>query len=459
MVPLSATELSDQLVKGATDPVVLTEVTLERIAACDDKAVFIDVLSDRARAEAAAARARLRAGDRRGPLDGVPVGWKDLFDIAGRTTTAGSVVLADNPPAARDAALVVAATAAGMVSVGTLNLTEFAYSGIGLNPHYGTPRNPHGRDPARVPGGSSSASGVAVARGLVPIALGTDTGGSVRIPASFNGVVGYKSSTGRYSMDGVFPLSRSLDTLGPLAQTVSDCALFDAVGRGRDAVSAVDTLARAEIIVPQTLVFDDCQPAVGANFEAALSRLAVAGARIRHLPLLELAEIPALIARHGHLQAAEALAVHHERVNGPDAGRMDPRVVRRIRAAEGMSAVDLLLFQEARARLIAAVAGRVGDAFIAFPTTVHVAMPAAPLEADQDVFFEQNARTLRNTMLGNFLEWCGVSIPCGTDADGMPTGFLLSALHGRDDTLLSAAQFAETAVRGEGGSREALAVA
>ncbi|MCC5999388.1 MAG: amidase [Pararhodobacter sp.] len=449
MIPLSATELGQGLDRAEIDPVALIDALFDKIAACDDAAIFIELMHDRARAEASAARKRQREGARRSPLDGVPVAWKDLFDIEGRVTTAGSVVLSGNPPADQDAALVAAAAQAGMISVGMLNLTEFAYSGIGLNPHYGTPRNPHGGGQARVPGGSSSASGVVVARNLLPLAVGTDTGGSVRIPASFNGVVGYKSSTGRYPMDGVFPLSRSLDTLGPLAHTVADCALFDAVVRGNAAAPEAMPMTEIEIIVPQTLVHDACQPAVSANFEAALARLAAAGAKIRRLPLTELAEIPALIARLGHIQAAEALALHHERVNGPDAARMDARVVRRIRQAETMSAVDLLLFEEERRRLTRAVAAQVGTAFVAFPTTPHVAMPIAPLEADQELFFETNARTLRNTMLGNFLDWCGVSIPSGFDADGMPTGFLLSAVHGRDAAVLSAALSAEPLVRGD----------
>lgn len=448
MLQLNASELASRLARGKADPVALMEEVFSAIASCDDGAIFIDLLQDRARAEAEAARARQLAGDRRGPLDGVPVAWKDLFDISGRVTTAGSVVLAGNQAAARDAALVDAAARAGMVSVGQVNLTEFAYSGIGLNPHYGTPRNPNGAGPARAPGGSSSGSGVAVARGLVPLAIGTDTGGSVRIPASFNGVVGYKSSTGRYPMDGVFPLSRRLDTLGPLARSVADCVLFDSVARGTaDMPPGPAPLSAIEIVVPQSLVLDACEDAVMANFEAALSRLSAAGARIRHLPLTELARIPALVAERGHVQAAEALAVHWDRVHGPDAARMDARVVRRIRQAETMTAVDLLVFEETRQRLTAAVAAQVGTAFLAFPTTPNVAMPVAPLEADQEVFFAANARTLRNTMLGNFLDWCGVSIPSGTDAAGMPTGFLMSAVHGRDDAVLAAALSAEALVR------------
>lgn len=453
MASISAAEQSRRLDRAGADPVELVEEVFARIDACSDKAVFTELLRKRAKSEAEAARKRQRAGTRHGPLDGIAVAWKDLFDIAGRVTTAGSVVLADAPAATQDAALVGLAAQAGMVSVGMLNMTEFAYSGIGLNPHYGTPHNPHGTGAPRAPGGSSSGSGVAVARGMVPLAIGTDTGGSVRIPASFNGVVGYKSSTGRYPMAGVFPLSRSLDTLGPLAHEVADCVLFDAVMRGRASTpTGPAPLSAIEIIVPQTLVFDGCDDAVGANFEAALSRLAAAGARIRHIPLTELGEIPALVARHGHVQTAEALALHWDRVNGPQAERMDARVVRRIRQARTMSAVDLLIFKAERLRLTASVAAQTGTAFLAFPTTPNVAMPIAPLEADQELFFANNALTLRNTMLGNFLNWCGVSIPSGFDADGMPTGFLLSAVHGRDDALLSAALSVESHVRGSAGA-------
>ena len=228
----TAKELGRKLRNGKLDPVALAEQTLEAVKACDDQAIFIEVMAERALGEAKAARKRLKAGKPLSALDGVPVGWKDLFDLEGRVTTAGSIVLKNEPPARADAALVAAGKRAGLVSIGTLNMTEFAYSGIGLNPHYGTPRNPNGSGAARSPGGSSSASGVVVAKGLLPLAIGTDTGGSIRIPASFNGVVGYKSSTGHYAMDGVFPLSRSLDTLGPLAHTVEDCVLADAVLRG-----------------------------------------------------------------------------------------------------------------------------------------------------------------------------------------------------------------------------------
>lgn len=447
----TAAELARLLRKGKADPVDAAEESFARIEAVGDPAIFTETLKPRAMAEARAARKRLKAGSPASLLDGVPIAWKDLFDLEGRVTTAGSVVLRTNPPAKRDAALVAAGRAAGLVSIGCLNMTEFAYSGIGINPHYGTPRNPHDPKVHRSPGGSSSASGTVVAAGIVPLAIGTDTGGSIRIPASFNGVVGYKSSTGHYPMGGVFPLSKSLDTLGPLAHSVEDCVLADALLRGlaRPKVKA-RSIAGRQVIVPETVVFDGCEPAVAANFEASLARLRKAGARVKRVKMPLFQEIIDLIAARGHvLLGAEALAVHAARVTGPDAARIDPRVVKRILLAEKMTAVDLVLFMEARNRIIAAAADMVGDALVAYPTTPHVAMPIAPLEADQDVFFRNNAKTLRNTMLGNFLDWCGVSIPSGMDENGMPTGFLLSAPHGRDADVLSIALGTEEIIRGQ----------
>lgn len=439
-------ELSGLLRKGKLDPVALAEGILESIATCDDKALFIDVLADRALKEARVARKRLKAGAPLSALDGVPIGWKDLFDIKGRVTTAASVVLKTNPPAAADAALVAAGARAGMVSVGTLNMTEFAYSGIGLNPHYGTPRNP--RDPKvhRSPGGSSSGSGAVVARGILPVAIGTDTGGSIRIPASFNGVVGYKSSTGHYPMDGVFPLSRSLDTLGPLAQTVEDCALIDAVLSGTRRARPQPVKGQA-FIVPTNVMLNDLDDAVNANFERNLSRISKAGGKIRRVPIPALDTIVELTRTRGHLLGAEALHVHWDRVHGEAAAHMDQRVVTRIRMAARMTAVDLVEILLQRKRLIAATDDLIGEAIVLCPTTPHVAMPIAPLEASMDEFVRANLKTLRNTSLGNFLDWCGLSIPNGEDGDGMPTGFLMSGRHGTDRDVLSLGLALEGIVR------------
>lgn len=445
----TAATLAQDLREGRRDPVDLVAEVFDRIEAHDDAALFIRHTRDRAEAEARAARERLRAGNPASLLDGVPLAWKDLFDLKGTVTTAASAVLKGNAPAAGDAALVTAAMRAGMVTVGAVNMTEFAYSGIGLNPHYGTPRNPRDPKVARSPGGSSSGSGAVVAAGIVPVSIGTDTGGSIRIPAAFNGVVGYKTSTGHFPMEGVFPLSPTLDTLGPLAQTVEDCVLTDAVLRGlsRPAARSADPTS-LDFVIPDAVMFDDLEPAVAANFASAIDRIAATGARIRRLALSELRETADIIARLGPMTSVEAKLVHRDRLDTPLEAQIDPRVIRRIRMADKMTAVDLWELQTHRRRLIATVNDRLGEAILLCPTTPSVAMPIAPLEADQEVFFHHNFRTLRNTALGNFLDWCGLSIPNGTDSDGMPTGLMLSARRGRDRHLLSAGLALEAAIRG-----------
>lgn len=447
---LTASEISTGLRSGKLDAVTVTEQVFERLSAHGDDAIYIDTLRDRALVEAQSARLRYRAGLPASPLDGVPVAWKDLFDLKGRVTTAGAVVTKNDPPAQADAPVIAAAHRAGIISTGTVNMTEFAYSGIGLNPHYGTPRNVHApAGQTRSPGGSSSASGVVVSAGIVPISMGSDTGGSVRIPASFNGVVGYKTSSGRHPMTGVYPLAKSLDTIGPLAHTVADCALFDAVLRGKDApeAQAADS-GTLNFVIFDNVLLDDLAPAVAANFDATVSRLEAAGARVSRMSLPELSELTDLIAQHGVLAGAEALVLHQDRIYGAEAQQMDARVVRRIKLAETMSAVDLLVLQQARARTMASTAAAIGNAIVLCPTTPVTAMETGPLEADQDAFFRANGLTLRNTSLGNFLDWCGVSIPNGTDADGMPTGFLLSAPSGQDTALLAAALGCEEIIRG-----------
>ncbi len=445
----TASALARDLRDGRCDPLDLVDQVFARMDAVGDNAIFTQTLRPRAEAEARAARERLRAGNPASLLDGIPVAWKDLFDLKGRVTTAGSVVLAGNPAAAQDAALVGAGARAGLVTVGALNMTEFAFSGIGLNPHFGTPRNPNGTGPARSPGGSSSASGVVVAADIVPIAFGTDTGGSIRIPAAFNGVVGYKTSTGHYPMTGVFPLSRTLDSLGPLAHSVEDCVLADTVLRGLQAPDVQAAPMEAlDFVIPDAVMLDTLSPAVAANFEAAVARLELAGARVRRIALPELAETLDLITHRAALAAIEALDVHWDRLHGPDAARIDARVVRRIMSAAKTTAVDLTILLRERKRLIAAVAAQIGDALLICPTTPTVAMPIAPLEADREVFFHHNGLTLRNTSLGNFLDWCGLSIPNGFDADQMPTGFMISAPHGGDRAVLAAGLAIEQIVRG-----------
>ncbi|MFC3073406.1 amidase [Shinella pollutisoli] len=446
--PRSVAQLSVLLQSGALDPVVLAEETLDAIEAHPDAAIFTCLTKERAKREAEAARRRLREGRSLGALDGVPIAWKDLFDIEGLPTTAGSRVLRGAEPAGRDAAVVRALAGAGMVSVGRVNMSEFAFSGLGINPHYGTPRNPASPDGEhRLPGGSSSGSGVAVAAGLVPVSIGTDTGGSVRIPAAFNGIVGYKASRGRYPMEGVFPLARSLDSLGPLCRTVKDAVLVDAAMRGLPAAEALPRPAPADLslVIPETVFFDGAEPEVVAAFETAVERLARAGARIRRQAFPEFSAIFELMAKHGALVTAEAFVLHRERIQGPAAAEMDSRVVKRTLLGEKITLADYLETLAARERLTAAFEARLGpDSLLIAPTLPHVAPALQPLLDDEELFFQANAKTLRNTLVGNFLDWCGVSLPCGTGAGAMPVGLLISAPRNADDRLLAAAAAMES---------------
>lgn len=437
----SMAQLSVLIQSGSLDPIALIEETLDAIRKHRDQAIFTRLLEERAKEEAAQSSRRIRQGRSHGLLDGIPVAWKDLFAITGLPTTAGSVVLADDVPAQADADVVKALKAAGMIAIGRVNMSEFAFSGLGLNPHYGTPLNPLACDVARIPGGSSSGSAVAVASGLVPVSIGTDTGGSVRVPSAFNGLVGYKASRGRYSMGGVFPLARSLDSLGPLCRSVQDAVWIDAAMRGRTAPD----LARADIaglsvVVPTNVVMDDVEAGVAQAFEAGLARLSAAGVTVRRAVFPAFDRLFQVMAEHGPLVTAEAYALHHRRLAGLEADAMDRRVVARTRLGETITLVSYLEILQVREQLIRDVAGMLGpNEFIAYPTVAHVAPALAPLEADDELFAKVNFKTLRNTLIGNFLDWCGVSLPCGTGDGGMPVGFLLSAPRDHDERLLAAA--------------------
>lgn len=445
----SIAQLATLIQGGSLDPLEVTEQTLAAISSHPDQTIFVRLMEERARAEAAASSRRMREGRSLGMLDGIPIAWKDLFDLEGEVTTAGSKVLAGKPAAMSDATVVANLKAAGMVAVGRTNMSEFAFSGLGLNPHYGTPANPHSTDGHRIPGGSSSGAGVAVASGLVPVAMGTDTGGSIRIPAAFNGTVGYKATRGRYPMWGVYPLSKSLDSLGPLTRTVQDAVWVDAAMRGRSVPEArrADSLD-LRLVVPETVFFDDIEDGVAAAFEAGLRRLEQRGATVRRRSFPAFKALFDLMAEHGPLVAAEAFALHRQRIFGPEAADMDRRVVARVKLGEKTSMSAYVAILDARERMIAELRTIVAeDEVLVSPTLPLVAPHVAPLEADDELFVKINGRTLRNTLIGNFFDWCGVSIPCGTGDAGMPVGLLLSGLPHTDEHLLGVALAAEEAVR------------
>lgn len=443
--PPTAAGLGRRIAAGL-DPVEYTLEVLARIQG-DDTATFLSCTEVRALREAEGARGRQQEGRLRGPLDGVPVAWKDLIDIAGSVTTCGSELLRNAAPAAGDARCAANAAAAGMITVGKTNLTEFAFSGLGINAHFGTPANPRDPHTLRVPGGSSSGSAVAVARGLTPVAVGTDTGGSIRIPASFNGIVGLKGSADRIALAGVTPLAPSLDTVGPLAQTVEDCLLLEAVLRGAaPEIPQAAPAAALAILVPENYAMERLEAAVAANFERSLDVLGQSGIRIRRRRVDILDAYGAAFADHGMLTAYEAMQSLQAHLDGPDADRIDRRI--RDRVLTGAAIADRVEEVRAtRARLAREFAREIGGQFLLHPTTAHTAPEIAPLDADPELYRRINMRTLRNTMPGNYLQACGISLPNGVDRNGLPTGILLSAPAGADSRLHAAALTVESLLR------------
>lgn len=433
----TALEIGLAFRNGETDPVSLAEYLLNRTDEALDRNIFISVTKDRAKREAAASLKRYVEGRPLSALDGVPIAWKDLFDVAESRTTAGSSLYRESPIKHQDQRCVANSAAAGMVCLGKLNLTEFAYSGLGLNPHFGTPANPNDVEEHRAPGGSSSGSGVAVAAGYVPCAIGTDTGGSVRIPSSLNGTYGYKTSEGRINKEGVVPLSRTLDTVGPLARSVEDCVVLDMIMRGA-VTSGVKrrTLKDLAVVVPENIVFDSCDAAVIENFDASIELLEDAGVSVKRQRIEIFDAVSELTARHGSLTAAEAFHEYRSLLESDDGKKIDGRVVHRMMQGSKMTADDLLHILNARKNTMARMASEYGDKIIAMPTTPITAPKIAPLEADTDRFHAVNLLMLRNTMIGNFLGLCGLAVPNGRDTKGLPTSILFSAPAGRDDLLL-----------------------
>jgi aspartyl-tRNA(Asn)/glutamyl-tRNA(Gln) amidotransferase subunit A len=402
----------------------------------------LTVYRDQAIAAAQAADARARAGISLGPLDGKIVSIKDLFDVAGEVTRAGSKVLADEgKPAALDAPAVRRLRAAGAVIVAKTNMSEFAFSGLGLNPHYGTPGNP--ADRARVPGGSSAGAAVAVADGMCEIGIGSDTGGSTRIPASFCGITGFKPSHQRVPTEGAFPLSYALDSIGPMARCVADCANADAVlaGEPPEPLQAMP-LAGLRLGVAQGLPLENLDDTVGRRFPEALDRLERAGARLTYekLPLLD--DMMQALSRTSILMA-EVYSIHKDRLarRGDD---IDQIVRARVEKGAGISAADYINAVRTRAALIQAMDARLADLdALVLPSTPIVAPRIDEVGNPRD-FMARNAMALRNTTIANFFDLTAISLPLPRDG-ALPTGLMLFARNGRDRRLLRVAAAVERA--------------
>ncbi|UUZ68514.1 amidase [Polaromonas sp. P2-4] len=377
-------------------------------------------------------------------LAGLPVSIKDLFDVAGQTTAAGSTVLADAPAASADGPVVARLRAAGAVLAGRTNMVEFAFSGVGLNPHYGTPVNPADPLVQRIPGGSSSGAAVSVATGAAFVGLGSDTGGSIRIPAALCGIVGFKSTARLVPTTGALPLSTSLDTVCALTRSVRDAVMVHEVLAARKVTLAGKPLSACRLAVARTQMQDGLDDTVARAFERSLAALRQAGAHIEEIALAEISELAGINATGG-LSAAESYAWHRSLIAEHQAS-YDPRVALRILRGAQMTAADYIDLLAARRQWIARMEARLGgfDAVLS-PTVPIVAPPIASVLNDDDEFFRVNGLLLRNTAVVNMLDGCAISLPCHSP-DQLPVGLMLwhAALH--DDTLLDLALQVETAL-------------
>lgn len=424
--------------RGEDTPARVLEDVLRRHRADDH--VFTSLAASAARTQAASATERWRSGRPAGCLDGLPVAIKDCIDVAGLRTTNGSVVDASAAPVTRDAGIVRALRERGAVTIGKTNLSELAFSGVGTNPHYGSPVNPlSGREPL-VTGGSSSGSAAAVASGQVPLAIGTDTSGSVRVPAAFCGIVGYKASEGRYPRDGVRTLSSTLDTLGFLTRSAADLGLVIAALEPGSDVSGPRATRPVRLVVPENHeVVADADPAVVAWFQAQLEELAALdGVRVERRALPVLAEAQELMDAHGTLVAADAFSGYGQLLEGPSAALLDPAVARRLRYASVVGrTIGPVRVRMAELRERAAV--ELAGALLLCPTVRSVPPSVARITTSDDVFDRWNARILRTTMLLSYLGMPGVSVPRGLGRQ-RGLGLLVSAPSGHDHAAIRAAQ-------------------
>ena len=418
---MTAADLGREIERGKINPVDLTEHFLDAIAAHPIASrIYARTTETRARGEAMGAASRAKAGLRRGPLDGVPISWKDLFDTAGTATEAGSALLKGRIPD-RDALVLQVATLQGAVCIGKTHMSELAFSGLGLNPVTATP--PCINDDRAVAGGSSSGAAASIAHGMAPAAMGSDTGGSVRIPAAWNDLVGLKTTHGRISLQGTVPLCDSFDTIGPLARSVEDCALLLALIEGtRPADLTPLPLSGLHFGVLETVAMDDLRDRPARGFDDAVMRLGRAGARITRFRAPEVTESLTLA---GFLFSAEAYGIWSKTIEAaPD--RMFPRILERFRSGDAVKAMDFVAgWRRLRAlRLIYAHSAAPFDAVLV-PTSPIMPPHADRLMTDDKYYVAENLLALRNTRIGNLMDQCVLTLPtcqpsCGVSIMGPP---------------------------------------
>jgi aspartyl-tRNA(Asn)/glutamyl-tRNA(Gln) amidotransferase subunit A len=444
----SLIDLMRALESGEVTARALVDAALAKAAdpAGEGKRIFIALDAEWVRAQADAIDRARRAGRQPSPFAGVPVTVKDLFDVRGEVSRAGSKVFDEHAPAASDCAAVTRLRSFGFIPFGRVNMTEFAYSGLGLNRNFGTPANPWDRATRRVPGGSSSGGAVSVADGIVAATLGTDTGGSCRIPAAFCGIVGLKTTTHRVPRTGVVPLSTTLDSIGPLAGSVDCCAILDGVLTGGEPAAQPGLPARGlRVGAVQNFVLGGLDPEVAETYEKALARLAAAGVSVEKVTVPAFDRLPE-INRFGGFVGAEAWGFHCTYVEKA-ADRYDPWIMSRFEAGKRQTAADYIALPRIRAGVLAeveAIAGRF-DALV-WPTVAVIPPAIAPLEADADLQTQVNLKVLRNTAVANFLDRPAISLPCHRQG-AAPVGLMLVGTHGADRRLLAVAKGLEDIVR------------
>lgn len=445
---MTIAEVRVALDRRATTASALTEAAYARIddPAGEGQRSFIRLFRDAAFAAARDDDTCRAAGGSLGPLAGLPISIKDLCDVAGSTTLAGSKALATSPPAVTDAPVVARLRRAGAVILGTTNMTEFAMGSPGANPHYGTPANPYDRATRRIPGGSSSGAAVSISDGMAVAALGSDTAGSVRVPAALCGLTGFKPTARRVPLEGTVPLAFSVDSIGPLAHSVACCATMDAVLAGEtDAVLVSRPLRGLRLGLPSNHVTEGLDPLVAAAFEYAVSALSAAGAKIETFDFAALREMAAIVARlpiavaEGYWWHRELLATRGE--------LYDPRIARRLRAGAAIAAADYIDYCRGRADVSAraAVATAQFDAVI-MPTTHIVAPPIAAVEHDDAAWLATNLTLIRNPGIANFMDRCALTIPCHAPGEA-PVGLTLMGETMSDRALLAIGQEVETVLR------------
>lgn len=423
------------------------EIILSRLAnRAGDEKVYTKLYAEAARAAADASDARRKAGVKLGPLDGRIVSIKDLFDVAGEPTAAGSLIHAGAAPAPRDAAIVSRLRQAGAVVLGKTNMTEFAFTAIGDNPHCGTPGN--AADAGLIPGGSSSGAGVAVGEGTSEISIGSDTGGSVRIPAALNGVVGFKPTARRVPLAGAFPLSATLDSIGPLARSVADCASADAVMAGEDQVPLQSaSLAGLRVGVPRGVLFGETQPLVESAFEAGIGRMEKAGARLTDLLVDDLLAEMRAATRRASIASLEGAEVHADWLTRGATVPVDPHVSGPLSRALAVPASVYIRAIRRRGELAAAMAERLEAVdVLALPSVPMVAPSIAAMTGDDALRNRTEGLLLRNTQVANQFNLCAISLPLPDTA--LPVGLMLVGKHGQDRGLLRIAAAVEQLLQG-----------